>query len=550
MLQLLLPLLWAGSLQKDPGYKLQVPESVTVQEGLCVLVPCTVTYPPADWNNTTPTHGYWFLKKNNFKAELPVATNKKTKKVRRKARFSFYFSGDPGDNNCSLSITDAQKSDSGKYYFRLERGPANHSFQNNLVTVDVTELTQTPDIRVKEPLESGCPAYLTCSMPGACGPLTISWTGAVVRPLGLDQAASNSSKILLTPGPQDHGTNLTCRVTFPRTSVSREKTLTLNVSYAPRNLTVSVFGGSPTEPEYVGNGSSLPVREGDSLRLLCVADANPPATLSWAQGSRTLSPSQPWNPGVLQLRRVESGHEGEFSCRAQHPRGSLLVSLRLLVHYPPRLLGPSCSWEDESVRCSCSSRAQPASSLCWRLGERLLEGNPSNASYTIISSSAGPWANSSLSLRAGLSAGLTLSCEAENAHGAQSASILLLPGRPELGKAFLLGAVGGAGVACLLSLCLCFIFFKVKTRRKDVPEAPAGGKDAPSLLGPTSWGYQLKCPPGSYGDHPAPAAAAPTSGEEHELHYASLSFQGLRPWERPDQEATSSTEYAEIKIRE
>ena len=168
MLQLLLPLLWAGewdkgqgswvrgqrqggglmlqlslcvppgSLQKDPGYKLQVPESVTVQEGLCVLVPCTVTYPPADWNNTTPTHGYWFLKKNNFKAELPVATNKKTKKVRRKARFSFYFSGDPGDNNCSLSITDAQKSDSGKYYFRLERGPANHSFQNNLVTVDVT----------------------------------------------------------------------------------------------------------------------------------------------------------------------------------------------------------------------------------------------------------------------------------------------------------------------------------------------------------------------------------------------------------------------------
>lgn len=87
----------------------------------------------------------------------------------------------------------------------------------------------------------------------------------------------------------------------------------------------------------MGNGSSLPVREGDSLRLLCVADANPPATLSWAQGSRTLSPSQPWNPGVLQLRRVESGHEGEFSCRAQHPRGSLLVSLRLLVH---------CEWGD------------------------------------------------------------------------------------------------------------------------------------------------------------------------------------------------------------
>ncbi|KAF6079397.1 hypothetical protein HJG60_017262 [Phyllostomus discolor] len=123
-------------------------------------------------------------------------------------------------------------------------------------------------------------------------------------------------------------------------------------------------------------------------------------------------------------------------------------------------------------------------------------------------------------------------------------------GKPELGKPFLLGAAGGAGVAGLLSLCLCFIFFKVKTRRKDMPEAAAGGTDAPSLRGPTSRGYQRKCPPGSRRDHSAPAAATPTSGEEHELHYASLSFQGLSPWERPYEEAASSTEYAEIKIRE
>ncbi|XP_053515759.1 sialic acid-binding Ig-like lectin 11 [Artibeus jamaicensis] len=550
MLRLLLPLLWAGSLGKDPGYVLQVPKSVTVQEGLCFRVPCTVTYPHVGWDNSTPAHGSWFLKKDNLTADLLVATNKKSKKAKRKPRFSFYFSGDPGDNNCSLSITDAQKSHRGKYYFRLESGSGNHSYQSNLVTVDVAELTQIPDIRVKEPLEAGCPAHLTCSMPGACEPLTISWTGVVLRPLGLDQAAYNSSEILLSPRPQDHGTNLTCRVTFPRTRVSRERTLTLNVSYAPRNLTISVFRGSPTELEYVGNGSSLPVREGDSLGLLCVADSNPPATLSWARGSRTLSPLKPWNPGVLQLSRVESQHEGEFSCQAQHPRGSLRVSLHLSVHYPPRLLGTSCSWEDEGLRCSCSSRAEPAPSLRWRLGERLLEGNHSNASYTVTSSSEGPWANSSLSLRAGLSAGLRLSCEVQNVHGAQSASVLLLPGKPELGKAFFLGAVGGAGAAGLLSLCLGFIFFKVKTRRKDAPEAAAGGKDAPSRLGPTSRGYQHKCLPGSHRDHPSPAPAAPTSGEEHELHYASLSFQELRPCERPDQEATSTTEYAEIKIRE
>ena len=49
--------------------------------------------------------------------------------------------------------------------------------------------------------------------------------------------------------------------------------------------------------------------------------------------------------------------------------------------------------EDEGLRCSCSSRARPAPSLRWRLGEGLLEGELSNASFEVASSSAGPWAN-------------------------------------------------------------------------------------------------------------------------------------------------------------
>lgn len=101
-------------------------------------------------------------------------------------------------------------------------------------------LTQTPDIQVKEPLESGRPSYLTCSVPGACDgatPFTISWMGAALGAPGLNLEASNSSEILLTPHPQDHGTNLTCRVTFPRAGVSTQSTITLNVSCACRAWT-------------------------------------------------------------------------------------------------------------------------------------------------------------------------------------------------------------------------------------------------------------------------------------------------------------------------
>ena len=112
---------------------------------------------------------------------------------------------------------------------------------------------------------------------------------------------------------------------------------------------------------------------------------------------------------------------------------------------PPQLLGPSCSWEDRGLHCSCSSRAQPAPSLHWRLGEGLLDGNFSNASIKVTSSSTGPWANSSLSLGEGLSSSLRLSCEAQNVHGAQSATVLLQPGQRPTGCPVEAGAGGDRG---------------------------------------------------------------------------------------------------------
>ena len=201
---------------------------------------------------------------------------------------------------------------------------------------------------------------------------------------------------------------------------------------------------------------SVLISESQALQLLCVADSNPPAQLSWFRGSPALEASPISSTGVLELQYLETA-EAELTCQAQNPLGSKNISLSLSVvcecgvpwgqeagvpgrggaplippispTAPPQLLGPSCSQEDEGLRCSCSSRARPAPSLRWRLGEGLLEGNFSNTSFEVSSSSAGPWANSSLSLHEGLSSGLSLSCEALNVHGARSGSVLQLPGQ-------------------------------------------------------------------------------------------------------------------------
>ncbi|XP_061242348.1 sialic acid-binding Ig-like lectin 5 isoform X2 [Bos javanicus] len=570
---LLLPLLWGGSLQEMAGYRLEVQESVAVKACMDVRVTCSFSYP---WNSGYPWYysaelfTYWFREKDQHTNDA-VATNDPSKRVKPETRGRFSLLGDPSNNDCSLSIRQARLSDSGVYYFRVERGhDVRYSYKDKKLNLQVTG---KPDIHFLEPLVSGRPTKLTCTLSLACEephPLLFSWAGDALDAMKPDTL--HSSELTLTPRPQDHGTNLTCRVTFQQ--VTLERTVLLNVSYIPRNLHISLSFKNVTAFKILQNTSSILISEGQELQLLCVADSNPPAQLSWFRGSPALEATPISSTGVLELPCVGAAEEGEFTCRAQNPLGFQNIFLSLIVvcecgvswgqdagvpgrggvplippispTAPPQLLGPSCSQEDESLRCSCSSRARPAPSLHWRLGKGLLEGNFSNASFEVSSSSAGPWANGSLSLRVGLSSGVSLSCEALNIHGARSGSVLLLPGKPAL---LVAGALGGAGAMALLSLCLCLLFFYIlKARRKQAAMRPEGVDDEDPVMGTVAWGSRQKPCSDSPPDQMvlSPAEDAPPPGEQEDLHYASLNFHEMISRKPQDQEATS-TEYSEIK---
>ncbi|PNJ41870.1 SIGLEC8 isoform 3 [Pongo abelii] len=248
LLLLLLPLLrgtkgMEGDRQYGDGYLLQVQELVTVQEGLCVHVPCSFSYPKDGWTYSDPVHGYWFRAGDRPYRDAPVATNNPDREVQAETQGRFQLLGDIWSNDCSLSIRDARKRDKGSYFFRLERGSMKWSYKSQL------------NYNVKQ--------------------------------------------------------------------------LSVFVTDPPWNLTMTVFQGDATASTALGNGSSLSVLEGQSLRLVCAVDSNPPARLRWTRGSLTMCPSRSSNPGLLELPRVHVGDEGEFTCGAQNAWGSQHISLSL-----------------------------------------------------------------------------------------------------------------------------------------------------------------------------------------------------------------------------
>lgn len=184
MLPLLLALLWAGewprggreqpwgsadprfsagSLAQDDRHLLIMQESVTVQEGLCVFVPCAFSIPEGAWTNASSVDGYWFRERGKVLWNAPVATSDPTLPVQEEAKGRFHLLGDPEASNCSLDIRDAWRNDTGTYVFRVLRGNAvKYTYDKKPLAVHVTGkawVTERTHGRVLMPPGTGLNAF-------------------------------------------------------------------------------------------------------------------------------------------------------------------------------------------------------------------------------------------------------------------------------------------------------------------------------------------------------------------------------------------------------
>uniref|UniRef100_A0A8C3F2X4 Ig-like domain-containing protein n=1 Tax=Chrysemys picta bellii TaxID=8478 RepID=A0A8C3F2X4_CHRPI len=357
----------------------RVPQSVSVQEGLCVLVPCNFTYPASsDTDNpSAQLYGKWYKEPATGSQDRPVASSLSNGGVSQKTQGRFRLTGDPALGDCSLQINDARRTDAGRYFLSIEKGSFEHTYRSNAdVTVPALTISE-PEIQISPvrglpgTLVAGKPVTVTCMAPGRCSwtPPQVTWTGPfsdtarnVSAPLAKGTWA-HSSALSFTPGPGDHGKELVCNVTYSSAqgpSTSRTVQLLVGCDIA----------GTLTRNGRPGERLRCEPRklEGDSLSLSCEAGSRADAILSWAKGHESLSPGH-GGAGHLELLNLSRGDAGEYRCWAMNSYG--WASQALHVHMQCKALGGAvpqgAGWGLSGACCSAGGRAvHPEVTLCCR----------------------------------------------------------------------------------------------------------------------------------------------------------------------------------------
>ncbi|XP_005001793.1 sialic acid-binding Ig-like lectin 10 isoform X2 [Cavia porcellus] len=577
-------------------YHMEVQKQVAVQEGQCVLVPCSFSYPDVS-RNLNPIYGYWFKDGTNTDIGQPVATNDQNRDPLPETKGRFQLVGDVREKYCTLLIRDAQWGDQGSYFFRIEKQDQvkyNFNAYKFKFSLTVTDLTQKPDVFMPETLEAGRPVTVFCVFnwnSQQCPAPTFSWKGPTLASEGTRATGAPYSMVSFTPGPQDQDSELTCQVSFARRDLSTQRTVRLSVTYAPRQLVISVSHDYGSVQESEENTPHVEAQKGQVLRLLCAADSRPPATLTWELEGRVLAQSPPSGPRPLKLELlgVKSGDAGRYTCRAENELGSQHRTLNLSVQYPPEdlrvtvsqanstvleILGNGTSLpvlEGQSLRLMCVAHSNPPARLSWAWGTQTLN-------------SSRPSASGVLELpRVQMKHEGDVTCHAENPLGTRSVSLSLsvryeAPGSTAFSKGVLLGT----GSMALLSLCVILILMKVWRTTRTPSETPERKFSRSSTIleyinvvpKARALAQNQKAKPSGPSQVPSPRTHSPApkknQKEQHlvslgpsvpimstdtadsafsseGLHYATVNFPDRRPWETQPLKETQE-DYAEVKF--
>ncbi|XP_069057323.1 myeloid cell surface antigen CD33-like [Pleurodeles waltl] len=244
--QLVMSFLWIGVLRaqedRDKYFNVTLPSTITAQEGLCVLIPCTFTYEKTV-KAAVSSRGYWFFEGAKIQ-EKAVATNDVNKEIHEHTRGRFRLVGDVRSRDCSLSINDVRKSDERSYFFRYEHNEhpiTKYSYIRYPLRVTVTDLQDKPEISLPERVMEGETVTVRCVAPGRCSGTAPNITWGPESQFKYHQLLNNTdnpggtktyaSTITFTALREHNSSRLHCTAYFPAVDKYTTNSVSLNVQY-------------------------------------------------------------------------------------------------------------------------------------------------------------------------------------------------------------------------------------------------------------------------------------------------------------------------------
>ncbi|XP_069802870.1 sialic acid-binding Ig-like lectin 13 [Dendropsophus ebraccatus] len=371
-LVVILPLVWKG-ITCLAGYSIQVSPSVSVQEGLCVTIPCTFT--ANNTNTFRDSFGYW--RRPPLHTGDIVATNDKSSDVKKP---NFHLRGNPDTGDCTLTITDAGREDEGKYFFRFEGSKyssVKYSYYREVTTtITVTDLTEEPVISDLGTVTAGIDKTVTCSPPGNCSAtsLVIQWKKSDVSGIW-----KNTPTITFTPSLDDHQKTLTCEMITSKGKTTK-KTILLDVC-SPTSVTVTweINGKKKNKAD----NKDIKVVEGSEMILTCSVQSIRTFNVTWTDWRNKVLQDGTEKELKLKLENMTMKDTGTYTCSALTDCVINGTNITINVLYPPRNMEitiqsdsgkkhPARSQvninENETLTLTCRADGNPPSTVVWVRG--------------------------------------------------------------------------------------------------------------------------------------------------------------------------------------
>ncbi|XP_032872249.1 myelin-associated glycoprotein-like isoform X2 [Amblyraja radiata] len=231
----------------------------------CVVIPCTFDFPSRPY---TAVHGAWFKYWNHWKYTVYYTRDHNYGMAGFKGRAEIV--GNLGEKDCSLRINHLRSEDSDVYYFYVELDGFETYTYTPPVQLHVLDVPDKPEISIPETLSEGTPVSILCKALYPCPDQrpSLTWSelsDSTIIVLGEKTSGDISTVLNFTPSVAHHGQTVRCTVDYFDTSHRLANSVTLNVTYSPRNTVVE-----------------WNFKEANTISLRCSSDANPSVTsFSW-----------------------------------------------------------------------------------------------------------------------------------------------------------------------------------------------------------------------------------------------------------------------------